>query len=251
MLALLTVAYCTVNPFSRVPLFPPAEAGLTTIMSYVPTGNEVSGHQNRMEVLLTKTIGALAEALLPCTVPPFRGQVALAASPMPTHAPSTKFDPEIVTCWLAESYVTVDGVTEVTDGVGAVTTKPSANVAVNPPDPEGLATMTSYEPGGNEVSGHQNRMVVLFTRTTGALAEALLPCTVPPFRGQVALPASPIPTHAPSTKFDPEIVICRSPETSYVTGDGEVAVTVGSGATTVKASVNVTGRPPAVKGLVT
>jgi hypothetical protein len=83
----------TVNPPVRLPAKPPAAVGFVTVTAYAPGASPVLGHQNRSVLLLTNTYGTVAVATLPVTVVPVR-------PPTVTLAPTTKFEPEIVTDWL-------------------------------------------------------------------------------------------------------------------------------------------------------
>jgi hypothetical protein len=109
----------------------------------------VLGHQNLSCEPVSHTYGTETEALDPLTVGPDKVPTVIVA-------PSAKFAPAIVTCWLAPPNVTVAGVTELIDGAGAVTTNPAASVPPKPPDAAGLVTVTAYDPASREVLGHQN-----------------------------------------------------------------------------------------------
>jgi hypothetical protein len=200
-------------------------------------GSAPLARQNRIVELLTMTNGTAADAVAPVTVLPDK---------LPTVMldPSRKLDPVIVIAWPTAPNATGEGVTDEMVGCGAFTTNPPANVAPNPPAGTGLVTVTAYDPGANSVFGHQNFTWVLFTITNGTPALAVNPGTVSPDK-------DPTVSVAPLMKLVPNTVTEILGDTPYVSGVGATAVTVGCGATTVKAPARVTDWPPAAAGFST
>jgi hypothetical protein len=160
----------------------------------------VFGHQKLSLVLVTNTYGTEAVAALPLTVTPVK-------PPTVTVDPETKFVPYMVIARLVVTpYVTDDRLRLVTLSGGETTVKPFVRLADRPPSIAGLVTWTVYDPGANDVFGHQNLSDVLLTCTNGVATLALNPTTVGPDR----LPTVIV---APGTKFDPEIVTSELPDT--------------------------------------
>ncbi|MFZ5863542.1 MAG: hypothetical protein ACOYXR_11960, partial [Nitrospirota bacterium] len=165
-----------------LPLSPPADAGLVTVIVYVPGNNAVFGHQKLTRAELTNTNGTLAEAALPATVGPgvpLAGNVVLVVALLTsTVAPTTKSDPSTKIARLAVTpYVTGSGVTIPTTGCAFVTVKLVPPLC-SPPAAAGLVTVIVYAPGARPVFAHHQLRRAMLTCTNGTLAVAALPATV-------------------------------------------------------------------------
>jgi hypothetical protein len=106
------------------------------------------------------------------------------------------------------------------------------------------------EPAASAVLVQKKLNRVLLTNTNGTPALAEDPVTVVPL-SEVVVDGLEIVMVAPTTKFEPKIVIARLEVVSYVTGVGLVEAGCGCGAVTTNPSGRVAGKPPDAAGLVT